>query len=181
MINLADLFFWTGCKNRVGFPNIRGDELRNNLSGYNGASAGATLATPPFSVPDSSPPVVVPVDFVFPGDELGLYDPSIFGFRIPDLDPPIQKIQLSIRIHWAAAAAGSRTMGTLQNATFPASFNDIVGVFPDSGDPAVGLTYTAAGPIFPTVAGQFYQMIAAQTSGAPLDISLAVFSIGVIR
>lgn len=85
-MNLSDLFFWTGAFNRVGFPNIRGDELaaligQNSLLPHSSLQPGNPETGTPdlqYGGPTSPGSPVGLAGFSFVGPENGITASLVF-------------------------------------------------------------------------------------------------------
>ena len=111
-MQLSDLFFWTDCRNRVGFRNIDGDELAALINaasgaGNRGASVGVERAAL-FSVPTGEAGYTVEFSAGEEFDDLGFFDPSDnTKLTIPVTDPPISRVLLRALTVWSPVVVGS--------------------------------------------------------------------------
>ena len=120
---LSDLFFGTDFFNRIGRKNIRGDELAAMLGGGIRQGQGALISrSSPQSIPGQAVPTpptkIIDFDTVV-YDDLNFAGPNDDGFTIPDLDPPIQRVQLWCHLSWFPnAGVGGNSKDTDSAAGF---------------------------------------------------------------
>jgi hypothetical protein len=111
-VDLTDLFFWTGAKNRTGLDNIRGDELAALITAASGgANRGASVGVERpalFSVPTGFAGYIVEFSAAAEFDDLGFFDPADnTKLTIPVTDPPISRVLLRALTVWSPVVVGS--------------------------------------------------------------------------
>lgn len=190
-MNLSDLFFWTNCKNRVGFPNIRGDELAALINAA-GASPNVGLGAEMSRIGTLAVPNVgtaIPATFdTEEFDDLGFIDIPTDDTRItiPSVTPAIERVQLTGFFRWenlAGQLTGYRAMEVWKNNTNPAATEGGSLVRWNAND-AIGATKDTMIVSFSqrVTAGDFFQLRASQNSTSnPLDILIQSFAVVVLR
>lgn len=184
-MQLSDLFFWSSADNNTGLENIRGDELAALISAANGGPSAQVgkgcrvQRAPTESVPDGFPGVVVTFTG-FPNpfyDDLNFYDGTT-GLVIPDVDPPIQRVQLIGHEVWSGNAAGQYNMFILKNGGAIGDGRQSV----QRGTPNTQYLNATSGPL-DVVPGDKFELLALQFSSpvGTRTMSFAMFTLLVTK
>lgn len=160
--------FWT-------VPNVAGLPTVPLAPEAGDAVLVSTLSPQP--IPDSSPPTLLTFDANPDINDLGAgaYNASLGRLVIPT-GAEFSRVRLWFKVIWAAAATGLRAISTLQNGSLIAGPADAVVSLDDVGDVVFGATFTASSGPIDVSPGDFFNVGATQTSGAPLNVNGASFS-----
>ena len=190
-MQLSDLFFWTDCRNRVGFKNIGGDELAALINASGGGPSaqvgkGAVVQRAPTeTIPDGFPGLAV-IWTGFPNpvyDDLGFFDSGDpTKLTIPDVTPAIERVTLTATMVWSSDATSDK-QGEIKKNGVTVTESGIASMTASADLPVVTQYLNITGGPFSVVAGDFFTLQAIQFSSpsATKTLARAVMSITVVK
>ena len=165
--------FWA-TPDRAGLPTVP-------LAPEAGESVLVSTLSPQV-IPDSSPPTLLTFDADPDLNDLGagVYNASLGRLVVPP-GAEFTRVRLWFKVIWAATAGGIRSVSTLVNGSLVADAGAAVVVLPGVGDAVFGATFTAPSAPIAVSPGDFFNVGAIQTTGAPLNVNGASFAMEVLR
>ena len=192
-MQLSDLFFWTDCRNRVGFKNIGGDELAALLAASGLISSphvglgAAVHRNDAVAIADNN---AINVTFQIEDyDDLGFFDLAgdATKLTIPALTPPIQRVVVGGGALFDNTANGTSNVAIRRNGSI-LGFNAAgVGTRSATRNFAPGLIdaqVTTITSSLKATAGDEFQLVAGVndlTPAANLSVLQPTFYIYVLR